>query len=228
MDQRNDICLPVFGPWDASTKTAMDSFSTLRDELVQAAAAFAERAVDTGIDMLRENMRGVHRLFKDYITGLHGDSVQFSKEQVLQKLTEGNCYPILRSEKIAAIFGISRQTAAVDYPCGTDAVEDTLIEQISKQTLPPDGGTRYVTRERISNLQRAALRGAEAIATAIDYEEADPNQTEDDLDLLIKKCYTWGSALKSLHERLNSNLSIPRSNAPSRPASKVTGTVSLA
>jgi hypothetical protein len=228
MDQRNEIYLPIFGQWDASAKSATDSFSTLRDELLQAAAAFAERAVDTGVDMLRENMRGVHRLFKDYVTGLHGDSVKFSKEQVLYELTEGNCYPILRSEKIAAIYGISRPSAAADYPYTTDATVDILIEQISKQIVPADGGMPYMTRERISNLQRAALRGTEAIATTIDFEEADPNQTDDDLDLLIKKCYTWGAALKSLREAQNTNPSVQPSNVSTRPAARITGAVSLA
>jgi hypothetical protein len=228
IDQRNEIYSAVFGHWDASAKSPTDSFSTLRDELVQAAAAFAERAVDTGVDMLRENMRGVHRLFKDYVTGLHGDSVKFSKEEVLYELTEGTCYPILRSEKISAIYGISRPSAAADYPYATDSSVDTLIEQISKQIVPADDGMSNITRERISNLQRAALRGTEAIATAIDYEEADPNQTDEDLDLLIKKCYTWGAALKNLSEAQKSSSSAQPSNAPTRPASRVTGAISLA
>jgi hypothetical protein len=227
MDQRNEIYLPIFGQWDASAKSATDSFSTLRDELVQAAAAFAERAVDTGVDMLRENMRGVHRLFKDYLTGLHGDSVKFSKEHVLYELTEGNCYPILRSEEIASIYGISLLPAAANYPYSTDATEDTLVEQISKQMVPADAGMPYITRQQISNLQRAALRGAEAIATAIDFEEADAHQTDEDLDLLIKKSYTWGAALKNLRDSQNNNPVVQQSNAPTRPASRVTGAVSL-
>jgi hypothetical protein len=41
----------------------------------------------------------------------------------------------------------------------------------------------------------AALRGAEALATILDFSE---DGNDSDLDLLITKCYTWGSALKSL------------------------------
>jgi hypothetical protein len=227
-DQRNDIYLPIFGQWDNSTKGPTDSFSSLRDELVKAAAAFAELAVDSSVQMLRENMRGVHRLFKDYVTGLHGDSVRFSKDNVLYELTEGNCYPILRSEKLASIYGIPLLPSASDYPYSTDSSADIFVEQITKQMLPVDAGMPHITRKQISNLQRAALRGAEAIATAIDFEEADPNQSDDDLDLLIKKCYTWGAALKNLRETQNSNPAVQTSNAPMRPAARVTGSVGLA
>lgn len=47
--------------------------------------------------------------------------------------------------------------------------------------------------------QRLALRGAEAVAAVIDFNDGDP---DDDLDRLIGKCYTWyaarGQALGSL------------------------------
>lgn len=49
--------------------------------------------------------------------------------------------------------------------------------------------------EGISNRLRTALRGAEALATVLDFSE---RGSSDDLILLTTKCYTWGSALKSL------------------------------
>ena len=55
------------------------------------------------------------------------------------------------------------------------------------------------TQAQISNLQRAALRGTEAIAAAIDFDEADPERSSTErLEVLITKCYTWGTALESL------------------------------
>ena len=214
-DQRSAIYLPIFGRWDSSAPNNSDSFPHLRDDLIHAATAFAERAVDTGIDMLRENVRTAHRPFKDYLTEVQGDSVKFSKSIALKKLTETNSYPILRNQGVAAVFSVGiAKDAAKDYPYRTNGAEDLLIEQISKQFPSPDKTQHYTTRERISNLQRAALRGAEAIATAIDFEEANPKQTIADIDLLILKCYTWGKALESL----GSQMKLPVSGTQPAPA----------
>lgn len=188
--QRRDIYVPIFGD------SQDDSFSRLRQDLIAAAKAFAERSAESGIEMLRESVRSAHRPFKDYLLGLHGDSVRFH-QRVLFEQTEKVCYPVLRSEAIGAVFGIAKRSAA-EYPYQTDPAEDLLVEGISSQLSAGDGAKWYLTREKISNLQRAALRGTEAIATAIDYQEAESGQTDVDLDLLISKCYTWGSCLSSL------------------------------
>jgi hypothetical protein len=189
--QRGDIYAPLFGTTDG------DSFARLRDDVIRACKAFAERSADTGIDMLREVVRTAHRPFKDYLTGLQGDSVRFSKDVALSDFTEKTCYPILRSAAVAAVFGVAK-LAAGSYPYATDAAEDILIEAISARLRGLNGSTIVLTRERISSLQRVALRGAEAIATAIDFEEADHDQTDADLDLLIGKCYSWGAALATI------------------------------
>jgi hypothetical protein len=194
--QRNEIFHPIFGTSDA------DSFSRLRDDLIKASRAFAERAVDTGIDMLREVVRTSHRPFKDYLVGIHGDSVRFSKDVALSDFTENVCYPILRNAAVAAVFGIAK-LAAGPYPYATDAAEDILIEALSGQLGGVNNQYARITRERISSLQRVAIRGAEAIATAIDFEEADRQQTDVDLDLLISKCYSWGAALATIRTQAN-------------------------
>lgn len=201
-DQRTAVYLPVFGSWQKAN--ARDSFPRLRDDLIRAARAFAERAVDTGVEMLREGVRTAHRPFKDYLLELHGDSIRFSKDSALRQMTELHCYPILRDRGVAAVFGIAKLRAN-EYPYATDPAEDLLIEQISQQLSSANSMQQRITRERISNFQRAALRGAEAIATAIDFEEADSKQTSADLDLLITKCYTWGTAFESLSEPLPIN-----------------------
>jgi hypothetical protein len=93
------------------------------------------------------------------------------------------------------VFGIT--TPPTDrWPFAEDANADKLVEEISKRVLTPTNLQVGITREGISNRQRAALRGAEALATILDFSEEGTN--EPDLDLLITKCYTWGSALKSL------------------------------
>lgn len=197
-EQRSAIYKPIFGPWQGPP-AADDSFPRLRDGLILAAKAFAERAVDTGIEQLREGVRSAHRPFKDYLVELHGDSVRFSKDIALAELTEKYAYPILRDQGVQAVFSIRKDPTdrTTEYPYATDPAEDLLVEQISKQLSPPD--VMPYTRERVSNLQRAALRGAEAIAAAIDFEEAHAvEESRDLLEVLITKCYTWGTALDSL------------------------------
>jgi hypothetical protein len=190
--ERNEVYAPIFGKLDQSPLFDSDNFARLRDDIIRAATAFAEGALDKGVPMLKEGVRAAHRPFKDYLLGLHGDSVRFSKEVALSELTEKICYPILRSQNVAVIFGVSK-LADVEYPYAVDPAEDLLIEQISGElTWRTDVSQTYpaLTRERISNLQRAAVAGAEAIATAIDFE-GDQEYTDADLDLLITKCYTW-------------------------------------
>jgi len=196
--QRNEIYLPIFGCWDGSSSNEGDSFPNLRDDLIRAATAFSERAdtgTDAGVEQLRGGVRDAHRPFKDYLVGLQGDSVRFSKDIALSDETEKTCYPILRNQGVAAVFGITRKGVG-KFPYATDPDEDKLVEAISKELMWADKPQMRITRGRISNLQRVALRGAEAIATAIDFEEA--YATDHDLDLLITKCYNWGTALASL------------------------------
>jgi hypothetical protein len=211
-DQRNAIYLPVFGSWDGPP-TGNDSFGPLRDSLIAAAKAFAERASDTGIGTLRASFVTAHRPFKDYLVALHGDSVRFSKDVALAELTEKNAYPILRDLGVAAVFGVTRTHPPTEYPYATDPEEDVLVEQIST-SLSGDGVMRY-TRERISNLQRAALRGAEAIAAAVDFEEAREEVADGRLDALITRFYTWGTAL----DTLSSATTVPPQSRPQAAAS---------
>jgi hypothetical protein len=198
LQQRSEIFAPVFGVTDS------DSFPRLSDDLLRACTAFAERSADTGIDMLREVVRTSHQPFKDYLVGLHGDSVRFSMDVALSDFAENTCYPVLRNGAVAAVFGITK-LAADRYPYATDAAEDILIEAISGQLGRFNSNFAGITRERISNLQRVAIRGAEAIATAIDFEESDPEQTNTDLDLLISKCYSWGAASATIKTQGNSS-----------------------
>jgi hypothetical protein len=209
--QRDEIYRALFGKKGAWIDEDGD-FPRLRNELVNACAAFAERVFDTGVEMLRERVRTTHRPFREYLTGLQGDSIRWSREEALSGLTEEISYPILRNPGVAAVFGISTFPKRA-WPYAEDSNADKLVEEISKQlkwrdkteetNIADNSAGKCITREHISNLQRAALRGAEALATIIDYDERADQADRDDskyhnLDLLITKCYTWGSALLSL------------------------------
>ena len=121
-----------------------------------------------------------------------------STNEVLTGVARNLAYPILRNKGVAAVFGISTPPKE-QWPFAEDANADKLMEQISKQVLGPTNFHPAVTREGISNRQRVVLREAEALATILDFSEEDTN--ERDRDLLITKCYTWGSALQSLTQQ---------------------------
>jgi hypothetical protein len=197
-EQRDEIYIPIFGQSEGDDKGDFD-FPRLRDELLKATATFAERVFDTGVEMLKERVRSAHRPFREYLMGLRGDSVKWSREQALSELTEKVSYPILRNKGVAAVFGIS-QVPKIAWPYDEDSNGDKLVAEISKHLMCNDPSEMYITREHFSNLQRAALRGAEAIAAIIDFDEtgSDEKCSDDDLILLITKCYTWGSALMSI------------------------------
>jgi hypothetical protein len=194
-EQRDAIYLPIFGESSTYLTDGQSQFSRGRDGLVDAAAAFAERVFDDGVEMLRARVRTFHHTFKAWLIRLEGHSLQWSKEQALAGVTENLAYSILRNSGVAAVFGISSPPSEL-WPYTEDPNGDMLIEEISKQLVVATNSHTAITREGISNRQRTALRGAEALATIITFDEG--NSTDADLNLLITRCYTWGSALKSL------------------------------
>jgi hypothetical protein len=196
-EQRDEIFLPLFGQSGMGLTDGQDDFPRLRDELVDAAAAFAERVFNTGEEMLRERVRTTHRPFKDHLTGLQGESLVWSTDEALSRVARTLAYPILRNKGVSSVFGISTHPKT-QWPFAEDSNADKLVEEISKALLAPTNSYPTITREGISNRQRAALRGAEALVTVLDFSE---KGTDEDLDLLITRCYTWGSALKGLAPR---------------------------
>jgi hypothetical protein len=202
--QRKQVYEALFGCKDSVTGST-GSFERLRNELLNASAAFAERVFDTGVDMLRERVRLAHRPFKEYLIGLQGSSVRWSS-QALTALNEGTAYRILRDSGVAAVFGIANPPTA-GWPFLEDSNADKLVEEISRQLLwhraavesiavgEPYPKGQLITRERISNIQRAASTGAVAIRTVMDF--TGPG-TDSDLATLITAGYSWGSALMAI------------------------------
>jgi hypothetical protein len=208
-EQRWEIYTPIFGTPSGSTMTQDDSFPRLRDDLIRAATAFAENSVQTGVDMLRENVRTTVRPFTSYLTGLQGDSLKWSTDQALSSLAEDVSYAILRNNGVAGVFGFTTAPTA-KWPYGEDSNADKLVEAISKQLAPDLAmGRGWNTRESCSTFQRAAARGAEALALIVDFVEAQ----DDDLDRLITRVYTWGSALSAMNAERKSPQSVPGGKA---------------
>jgi len=189
-EQRLEMYAPVFGPLDTDA-----NFDKLRDDLIAAATAFAERVFDTGVQMLRERVRTSHRPLKDFLLGLTGDSIEWSARKPLDNLAEGISFTIVRTPGVGNVFGVVT-APGLSWPYAEDSNADKLLEEMASRLSPQAG----LTRQQASNRQRLAARGAEAITAVIDYEEnsANPNDDNASLDILITQCYTWGAAKKAL------------------------------
>ncbi|MGP4051496.1 hypothetical protein [Streptomyces sp. 2A115] len=193
--QREQMYTAVFGPPTAGRAGAGENFERVRKELLDACTAFAERVYDTGLVMLRDRIVLAHRPFKAYLQGLQGASLEWSTREALRGEALQLAYPILRNSGVCAVFGISRPPQA-EWPFREDANGDKLVEQITRQLRTAEGRPGGITRERFSSRQRLALRGAEALATILDYNEEEHG--DKDQNVLITKCYTWGSSLNAL------------------------------
>lgn len=127
-EQRDKIFLPLFGQSGTGPANEQGDFPRLRDELVDAAAAYAERVYDTGVEMLRERVRTTHRPFKDYLTGLQGDSLAWSTDEALTGVARKLAYPILRNQGVSSVFGISTAPKA-QWPFAEDSNATCRIPQ---------------------------------------------------------------------------------------------------
>ncbi|WP_305783252.1 hypothetical protein [Symbioplanes lichenis] len=183
-EQRAAVYSGVFGPAEATGPAPC--FAGMRDQLLAAAAAFAERVYDTGADMLRAAVRVMHVYLRDYLLDVTGASVRWSRTQALPAVTEGLSYRILRDPGIAARFGVN-QPPAPQWPYRPDANGAKLVEEASGQL----GGGQRITRGMFNDRQQVALRGAEGLAAVIDY---DGNPDPARVDVLIRRCYTWYAA----------------------------------
>lgn len=189
--QRKAMYEPAFGVNDASTATS--DFVRLRDGLLKAAATFAEWSQATGIPMLRERVRTEHRPFREYLDGISGASVNWSRRDALPAIADAEAYQVLRDGSVIAVFGLTR-TAVPGWPYREDANGDKAVEEICKALEPV--AERRLTREGFSALQRVALRGAGALAAVMLFDES---QDDARLDQLITRCYTWHAALNAWH-----------------------------
>jgi hypothetical protein len=189
--QRRAMYEPVFGAGDPAEGDSGD-FVRLRDGLLAAASTYAEWSQATGIPMLEERVRTEHRPFREYLEGVSGATVAWSRSEALPALVDEEAFRVLRDPSVIAVFGLTRR-ADDDWPYIEDANGDKVVEEIGKALETPE---RRLTRESFSALQRVALRGAEALAAVMTFDES---QGSEALTLLITRCYTWHAALKAWH-----------------------------
>lgn len=190
-EQRHAIYTPLFGTPEQVNGVA--SFARLRDDLVAAVTAYSESLFEKGEPMLRERVARTAIPLRLYLEKRQGASTIRSKEGVLDAFTEGLVYPILRNPGIAGVFGLP--SVSESFPYAEDPNGNQLVEEISQRLGYTDATGEPLNSERFSNLQRAAITGAESIATITGF--TDPTDA-DVLDDVIAKVYVWGSALRDV------------------------------
>jgi hypothetical protein len=176
---------------NAESNTAgveLERFAPERDHLLAATAAFAERVFDTGDRPLLDTVGVMAPGLKSYLSDMNHAMVQWSRDTALRNIAEDTSYKIFRNPGIAAAFGLEPPSEA--WPYREEANGTTLVAEVSKRLC---GLAQPLTRDRFIDRQRLALRGAEAVATVLDFVEIE-ELDEDDADVLISKCYTWYAA----------------------------------
>ena len=207
-EQREAMYTPIFGAGEADG----GEFVHLRNALLGAAAVLAEWSQATGIPAQRNAVRSAHVGFRAYLTGRIGTSVSWSRGRALPALADELAYPILRSKSIIAVFGLTKP-AADQWPYREDGDGDKAVEEISKRLR--DQGAPHITLDRFVACQRVALRGAEALAAIIDYQESDDDALDDAaVDALGNRCYTWYTALRARDARGGAGMTAAGDGAP--------------
>jgi hypothetical protein len=196
--QRDQIFHAIFGRGGSESAPEAGDFPPLRNALLQAATKYAERAVETGVEMLLDRVKAAARPLTELLTGATGSSTIWSRT-VLAQLTNDTCYRILQSRSVAAIFGIT-STVPGTWPYTMDSNGTKLVDAVATQLgYHQEPEQRPLRRQLFSDLQWTALSGAEALVQVIRFRE---NSGDDEVLSLATSCYTWAAALSSLNTSL--------------------------
>jgi hypothetical protein len=199
--QRDAMYAPLFGQTAEAAAVAPlagpGQLGKLRNDIMAASAEFTQRIWDTSEGILRAAVNTSHWQLKKWLIGVQGDSIRWSRSYALPGITDRMAYPILRNRGVASVFGIASGEIDPAWPYALDENADKVIENISTYFCAKESRDKpamLLRRESIGNRQRVALRGAEAIAAILDYDERD---SEEQQDRLIRKCYVWATALQA-------------------------------
>jgi hypothetical protein len=192
--QRLAMMTPIFGRSDGlkpDASTALSSFHVARKKLMDAAIAFSERAVDTGIAALEDRIRSAFVPLRMHFDGLNGRSFQLSCQQV--KAESSNVIGVITSPGIARVFGVSAADKA--WPLSSNDPNGAKLVEAAGKSLPlaADYKMGYT---KFSLLQRVAFEGRRALTTAL----GPAPDSEKDLQALISQLYLWGTSLRDFQQ----------------------------
>jgi hypothetical protein len=198
--QRLAMMTPIFGRSDGlapDVSTGTAPFHVARKKLVDACIAFSERAVDTGIAMLKERVRSALVPLRAHFDALAeqghaGKSLRLTASLQMGPMSN-TAVSILLAPDVAKVFSVSAADAQWPFQ-STDPNGAKLIESVGTQLpLAQDyklGYTRFIL------LQRVAQEGERALIRVI---SANPD-SDDDLLALISQVYTWGTSLRDYQQ----------------------------
>lgn len=214
-EHRKLIFNSIFGHNEIDWQHNQGDFARHRNNFLETVAITVERPefIDAGFVSLANRILRTQRDYKQYLTGFFGGSIRWSRENALAELTENIAYKIIRDPGISSIFGVIGQPVEQYlYDFDPQSNGDKVVENISTQLGVYDHAGMPITRQRISNLIRAAQTGAEALATIIDFSEGG---SEADMQLLRDKSYNWLGALINLTDYAPYTKKYPQ---PEKPA----------
>jgi hypothetical protein len=189
MQQRQLMLMPVFGKSDGQRPDSSTSpFYSARKKLIDASIAYSERVYDTGLAMLKDRIRSAIIPIRSHLQSIAGHSVESSYDQ--SKKIFDLAVRILTSSVVARVFGVEKATEG--WPMANDDPNGAKLVGAIGATLklPPDYNLTY---DRFILLQRVANEGRDALELLL---LQDPTSSEEKLNDLVTKVYTWGTSLR--------------------------------
>lgn len=190
--QRQAMMAPVFGRsdgWRSDAGAATSSFQMARKKLVDAAIAFSERAVESGVAMLEDRVRSALVPLRAHFDGLRGKSVRLSAGQIAAE--SHTVLGVLRKPGVARVFSVPPPEDGWPFS-SNDSNGAKLVEAAGNVLpLPADCKMNYT---RFILLQRVAVEGGRALATTLN------PASDKDLAALVSQLYSWGTSLRDYQQ----------------------------
>jgi hypothetical protein len=194
LTQRTAVFSALLGPSDAAPSgDRTGQFHMASAAVRSAASAFAERAYDTGLTMLRQRFRDGLITLRAYLASLSGQVVTVGDQQT--QATFARACAVLANTEVAAVFGLA-PAANQGWPLeGTFNGDGAyLIEEITRVLQPASIGS--LSERQFLVLQRVAAYGRSTIAGALDASKG--WDKDDRIDAVIQSAYSWMAALRDL------------------------------
>jgi hypothetical protein len=190
--QRQAMMAPIFGRsdgWRSDASGATSSFYMARKKLIDAAVAFSERAVESGVTMLEDRIRSALVPLRAHFDGLRGKSLRLSARQIKAEST--SVIGVLTAPGIARVFSVP--PADKGWPLTSNDANGAKLVEAAGSVLPLQadckmGYTRFIL------LQRVAIEGGRALATTLN------PASDKDLSGLISQLYSWGTSLRDYQQ----------------------------
>jgi hypothetical protein len=196
MAQRQMMMMPILGRSDGlipDASTGMAPFHVARKKLFDACSAFSERAVDSGLAMLKERVRSAVVPLRAHFEALEGKSLRLTITQQMQPISD-TAIRILRAPEVARVFSTSPADAAWPFdstdPNGAKLVENAGAKLMQQQEY-------QLSYTKFILLQRVAQEGARALPLVLTTDLS----SEDELLALITQVYAWGASHRDLQQQ---------------------------